>query len=132
MTAPRAAPTELAWLVDVIGEDATLRLIEGAGGTRVQIPAKITSDCPLAVLVGDDAARKMTCAFGMARIKVPLARGKWPGAWRASVYRARGITIPQIARRMGVVEDTVRVMLQPRATERQLDLLLVAPEQKVA
>ena len=132
MTQPRAAPAELSWLVDVIGEQATLALIEGAGGTRVQIPDRITPECPLAALVGVDAARKMKRAFGMLRIKVPLARGKWPGAWRASIYRARGMTVAQIARRMGVVEDTVRVMLQPRAADRQMDMLLTTPERRIA
>lgn len=119
---PPQVPAELEWLIAPLGVEATLALIEQRGGVRVFVPLEPTADNELARIVGLDAARALAAAFGGERLRVPLARGKWTGAWRARIYRARGMSLPEIARRLGCVENTVRVMLQPRAGETQMAL----------
>ncbi len=122
MNTPRAAPAELEWLIAPIGEDGTLALIEARGGTRVYVPARPDAGCELARIIGLPAAQALALHFGGEHIRVPLARGKWAGAWRARIYHARGLSYPAIARRLGVVENTVRVMLRQRTEDAQLAL----------
>lgn len=117
-----APPAELAWLCDPLGVDATLALIEARGGTRVYVPAQPDAECEIARIIGLPATQALAKRFGGEHIRVPLARGKWTGAWRARIYHARGLSYPAIARRLGVVENTVRVMLRPRPQDAQLAL----------
>lgn len=116
MTPP--PPAELAHLSDVIGADATLRLIEAYGGTRLYIPKEPAEDTLLAQVVGLRAAWAMARPFGGDYLRVPLAR-----AWRVMVYRGRGDSYAAIARRLGMTESTVGKILQAAgATQKQLSL----------
>lgn len=101
-------PVELAWLVEVIGEEATLLLIENFGGTRVNVPVQPDRPSILAEAVGLETQAKLVARFGGDRLKIPLCR--W---WRARIYRwQRGMTIQQIARRLGMVESGVSLLLR--------------------
>ena len=64
-------------LILATGTQAALRLVAERGGQRVYIPTeeRLTDDCPLARIVGADAAAR-------------LAK-RWPGQW-ATVPRAMG------------------------------------------
>ncbi len=118
MTRPRA-PAELAYLVDAIGEDATLLLIELRGGTRVYIPRTPDDASPLSKDIGIIAARRLSRAWDLDHLKVPLAK-----RWRAHVYRHRGMSYPEIAQALGVSETTVWRLLQPSRHTEQLSLAL--------
>ncbi len=71
----------LAELIAAVGTQLALRLVAERGGTRVYIPtdARITDDCPLARIVGAQAAAKLAA--------------RWPGLWmtipRAMAYMRR-------------------------------------------
>lgn len=131
MTLPRH-PAELDWLVSRLGAEATLLLIEARGGIRVFVPIEPTEGCELAKIVGLEPARKLAAAFGGEQLRVPLARGKWTGAWRARVYRARGMSLPEIARRLGCIENTVRTMLKAHAADTQMAMPLELPARRRA
>lgn len=116
MTPP--PPAELAWLADHIGADATLRLIEAHGGTRLYVPEKPNQGSPLARLVGLSQARALADRYGGDYIRVPLARN-----WRVRLYRQRGETYPAIARRLGITESQVgKILTAAGSTTRQLNL----------
>lgn len=105
--APIRPPVEISWLVQILGEDGALRLIEEAGGTRVYVSATPDITSSLTMKIGLDGARQMADALlahkaGGIYIKVPLVR-----AWRIRLYRARGHSIRDIARALGVHESTV-------------------------
>lgn len=116
MTAP--PPAELAWLTDLIGADATLRLIEEHAGTRVYVPKEVNQGATARLGLSLPAARALSARFGGEHILVPLAR-----AWRVRVYRAAGLTYPAIARRLGVTERAVgRILTDAGLTQQQPDL----------
>jgi hypothetical protein len=93
-------PPEVGPFVDLIGEHATLLLIEIHGGTRITVGAG--PDGRLARDIGREAAAALFGHYGHERINVPLAKG-----WRARLYRARGMSYPAIARKLGCNEATV-------------------------
>ncbi len=66
-------------LILTIGTRLALRLVEARGGVRVYIPSqeRLTSDCPLAQIIGVEAAAKLAAlgkAWGDQWVTIPLAR----------------------------------------------------------
>lgn len=104
-------PPEIARLIDMIGEEATLRFVEAHGGTRVHIRLGRTSRNGLADLLGAAAASALAEAFGGEYLRVPLAK-----RWRAQHYRRQGLSYAAIARRLGCSDVTVWEYLHDRAT----------------
>ena len=107
MTPPTvpSAP-EVARFVDLIGETATLALIEARGGTRIAIPATEAGIARsyLADLIGKEALTALSREFGSLYIQLPLARN-----WRAYIYLARGgMSHPEIALKVGLTESYVQ------------------------
>lgn len=117
MTAP-PPPAELAWLTDLIGAEAALVLIEAHGGTRLYIPQEPNQGMAIAREIGLPAARALAARYGRDWIAVPLARN-----WRARLYRQRGDSYREIARRLGLTESAVsRILTAAQMTQRQADL----------
>jgi len=112
------ATDDVSRFVDLIGAEATLRLLEARGGTRLWIPQK-AADGVLAGIVGLDAAEAMAKHYGSGEIKLPLGR-----PWRVLCYIAMGMNRPQAALKAGTSEGVVHQILQRfgRPTKIQLDL----------
>jgi hypothetical protein len=113
-------PAEVAYLVEVLGLDATLDLMEKRGGTRLYVPRHFDPSMDLAQEFGAVAARALVARWGdgVNALKVPLC--KW---WRARIYGERGMSYPAIALALGCSETSVWRYLQPdRADRAQLDL----------
>ena len=108
MTLPRP-PAELAWLTDLIGAEATFALVERASGKRVYVPGAPKPESTLAKLIGPAAAAALAEGFGREHIVVPLCK-----AWRARVYLAQGVSRSDIAHRLQVSRNTVRLFLHGR------------------
>jgi DNA-binding CsgD family transcriptional regulator len=111
-------------LASIIGADATLALIEAKGGRRVHVPSGKGGGVSLARIIGAEAAGKLHASFGGMDIKVPIEAG-----WRIRLYRSRGLSYSEIAKKVGVTEKTVwanlraanltnRLPIQARASER--------------
>jgi hypothetical protein len=114
-----AASPEAA-LVALIGETAALLLIERHGGTRITVPV---SGGALAAEIGAEAAARLFGHFGHDRVHVPLAK-----AWRAGIYRQRGMSYSAIARKLGCNEASVWKHLHPQPGREQYSLSLSLPE----
>lgn len=99
---PVPPPAELAELVDAIGAEGVLRLIEKVGGTRIYVPTMERSNVSLSRQIGVDLATQLSANRGGEQLDVPLAR-----AWRIRVYAAQGMKLPEIARRMGMTKNGV-------------------------
>ncbi|SIP95700.1 hypothetical protein [Bosea sp. TND4EK4] len=112
------ATEDVARFVDLVGADATLKLLEARGGTRLWIPER-SEDSTLAEIVGLDAAVQLYRKYGAGEIKVPLGR-----QWRVLCYIAMGLNRSQTALRAGCTENTVHDILQRlgRPQAAQLDL----------
>ena len=104
-------------LLEVIGADALLKLIEARGGTRVYIPDD-PENSGMPGLIGAEAAQALTKHYGRGSITVPLAK-----AWRAAHYRrVEALSHAAIAMKLGMSEDAVQKLLRrslaPPSTER--------------
>lgn len=106
MSALPPATDDVAPLVSLIGHEATLRLLEEKGGTRVYVSDPAEGRV-LAQIVGLDAAAAMRSKYGSTRIKLPLGR-----QWRVLCYKAMGLSRPKIALRAGCSETTVDQIVQ--------------------
>ena len=72
-------------LVKLIGETATLALVDARGGRSVYVPERPVATSELAKIVGLDAATKLGQEFGREAITVPIAR-----EWRILLYSDQG------------------------------------------
>ena len=104
-------PAELRALSDLIGDEATLLLVEQLGGNILYVPKQVNQGTRLSRLIGPDAARGLAVRHGGEHLRIPLAKH-----WCARVYRRRGGTIAEIAHRLRVGENTVsRYLSRDRA-----------------
>jgi hypothetical protein len=121
MTAARPLPKppfEIRDLVEALGVDGALHLIEQRGGTRVNVPDSVNQGHALALLVGLEGAKRLAEIHGGTQLRVPLSR-----AWRILVYHARGESYATIARKLGVVDSTIyRHLERAGKTASQPDL----------
>lgn len=102
-------------LAGTIGADATLALIEAKAGQRVHVPKSPAHAAALRAIIGPDAVAKLCESFAGCYVKVPRE-----AAWRIRLYRARGLSYPEIAQKVGVSETHVwRVLRAAKLTNRQ-------------
>jgi hypothetical protein len=117
MTETLPPPTEeVRRIVQIVGAEAALTLVEAYGGTRLFVPKTPTENH--IALLGDGSAKALSQAWGGEYIKVPLGR-----AWRVLVYNARGLSYAETARKAGCSEDGVwRILSRHERTTKQLSL----------
>jgi hypothetical protein len=110
-------PTDdVSRLVELVGPDAALALVEARGGTRIYVGEAIEGRT-VTDIIGVAAAARLAEAFGRETIKVPLAR-----EWRILIYKARGLSYRAIALKAGCSENTVwETLSRHRQTNSQLD-----------
>jgi hypothetical protein len=101
-------------LVEVIGEEATLLLLEARGGTRAYIPATIPAGHWLALAIGPEAAALLAAHLATGRgggaVELPLGRGGGAALRRRRIHAGlrAGRTANAIARELGLSVRTVR------------------------
>lgn len=122
MTEILRPPAELRYLVEILGAEGTLALIERRGGTRLRIPKTFRAQSAFAAEFGAKAARELVRRRGGDDLKVPLSK-----AWRARVYDAQDMSYPAIARKLGCSETSVWRYLSRRAVPGQYTLGLEPP-----
>lgn len=88
---------------EALGLDDTLRFLEAFGGTEIYIATQPSQRSQVAKVVGYPKARMLAAVQHRLQRRVPLAK-----QWRASVYRSQGLTIAQIALKLGVSDVMVR------------------------
>ena len=108
-------PGQISFLVEVLGLDDTLRLIEAYGGTALWVPKGVGNSSAalrdkLEQQFGKPTARELIRGFGGGVIKVPLCP-----AWRTALYQHRGLSQAEIALKLGCHADTVSRRLKRQA-----------------
>lgn len=98
---------ELKSLVETLGQDGTLKLIEAFGGTRVIVPARRPAAHRLLDVLGQRDFDRLCAQYRGEVVNVPLAR-----AWRISLYAAQNLSRSEIARRAGCSENMVYIHLR--------------------
>jgi hypothetical protein len=105
-------------LLELLGEADTLRLLELFGGTQLYIPVgPNVGTLQVAQQVSPEAEIALAQEFGGNNLKIPLAR-----SWRARIYRRRGLSHREIARRLGCTEKAVADWVKTRLPSTQLNL----------
>lgn len=82
-------------------------LAEAFGGTRVYVPKNIGASHPIAEAIGIVAAQALLGRIGNENVRIPLARDL-----RARYYCNAGVSLAQIARRLGMSEVGVQRLLK--------------------
>jgi DNA-binding NarL/FixJ family response regulator len=109
---------EVVRLVQLMGAEGALALIEWQAPARYYVPKTVGPDDPLATAVGFDAARALVEARRGEAIKVPIAK-----EWRIKIYRSRGMSYAEIGRRLQISQNTVwRKLSAYDMIDRQIDL----------
>ncbi|MCA8896588.1 MAG: hypothetical protein KDJ20_00290 [Hyphomicrobiales bacterium] len=113
----RDFPPLLNEIADVIGVEATMKLVAGVAGSRVHIPARTPDGHWLPELIGREASDKLGKHFQVRRggsyIKIPLGPKQMYAVARKEVLALRGkASLDKIAQMVGVsrtfVETTFR------------------------
>jgi hypothetical protein len=100
-------------LANEIGMDATARLVDIFGGTRLYIPHSPDEDDLLTASLGPEAARKLARVYGGDRIEVP---NPTPRRKRIIELRETGCSVDAIARKLGCTRRRVfQVLAEARA-----------------
>lgn len=101
-----------------MGAEGALALIEWRGGDRLYVPKEFDDESALALTVGMVAAKALIEAYGGEYAKVPQAR-----EWRILVYRRRGLSYAEIARKLTCSQSMIwRVLNTHEQTAKQYDL----------
>lgn len=92
-------------LLEMLGEDAFLALVEARGGIRLFVPEDPT-DSQLIDIIGGQAAHRLARKYGRCYIKVPLAR-----TMRALRMVRQGKTNTEVALHLRITESGVEKLL---------------------
>lgn len=94
-------PEQIKFLVDAVGVENTLSFIDGVGGRRIWVPAN-SKNSKCAQVYGEDIAAALSEEYGGNHYDVPLAR-----EWRALLFYCQGLTMSDIASRLGCSRSAV-------------------------
>ncbi len=118
MTTLPPPTAECARLVQIMGAEGALALIEWRGGDRFYVPKFFDPESEFAATVGADAAKLLIARLGREYVKVPQAR-----EWRIMIYRQQGLSYAQIARKLTCTQDMIwSVLSRHQMTQKQYDL----------
>ncbi|MCS4503874.1 hypothetical protein NYO91_07260 [Arhodomonas aquaeolei] len=106
-------PHTLTEVVETIGMDTTLQLVESLGGVRVYVPENMRPDHVLVRVIGHRAAWRMAERFGGEPLVLPRCAASLRAERNARIRRERagGATPAQLALRYGLTERQVYAIL---------------------
>ncbi|NCM96130.1 MAG: helix-turn-helix domain-containing protein [Rhodobacterales bacterium] len=115
-------PAHVAPYVDVLGVDGAVEFLLAFGGAELYLATSPKGRSRLAQLVGVEKAAELAHAAEHLPRRVPTAK-----PWIAQVFKSRGLSVAEIARRLHVSDVSVRAWLKktesvPVADPRQMRL----------
>ena len=110
-------------LIELLGPQDFIRLVEAYGGERRYIP-KSETGTEIAGKLGEEVASRLAKRFGGDEISIPLAR-----AFRARHYRADRLNNREIAKRLGISVNGVEKLFRRRPSARPPRRRQVDPRQ---
>lgn len=100
-------------LLDLLGEDEFFQLVDTRPGIRTYIAQNIDESDLLGTL-SYDAYSRLAKAYGRLYIRVPLAR-----EFRARRYLAAGMTLKQVALKLGMTETGVSKIIRRAKVQKK-------------
>jgi hypothetical protein len=101
-------PRELNWLIECLGLEDTVKVIEISGGLQVWVPSGVGASWDskreeFDAGFGEALAQQLVRYYGGGMIKIPLA-----AKWRTKFYYSQGMKHAQIARKLQCSVETVQ------------------------
>lgn len=117
-------PASLADVVDAIGLEATLCLVERLGGTRIYVPDGMNPDHALVRLIGHQSAYALAKEMPGETLDLPRCVNAVRAARDAQIRaeRAGGSTVRKLALKYGLTERQIYAILaagEPEASPQQ-------------
>jgi hypothetical protein len=108
----------IAELLEVLGEEAFVKLCQAFGGTRLYVPREVQKGHEICEAIGKIAAQKLVQRFSPGAVRVPLAKRE-----RVLFYRRLGFSHAEIARLVGMGETSVERISQQARAEAEMSLV---------
>lgn len=104
---PDLLPESVLDLIDVIGINAALTIVEQRGGIRLYVPAKATESHWLADLIGLDALQKLVDVYAREEIEIPRCAATLKDIKDREIASSTASN-SELARQYGMTERNVR------------------------
>lgn len=116
---PDLLPQSLRDLVEVIGVDATLKLVQHRPGVPVYVPARPHADHPLAAVIGLEALTQLSAVYAQEHLRLPKLDAAARQVKHALVrqLRAAQMSNRDIALQVGYTQRRVEQLGQQAANE---------------
>lgn len=103
-------PRSLAAMAKIVPLDAVMKIAKRYGGMRIYVPRNPSPQSEIARLIGLRGARALCAKQGGGEIEIPRARAAFNEIRDAEIrlLRRRGASLPDLARRFGLVTRQVR------------------------
>lgn len=106
-------PETIQSLVDLIGIDATMRIVEERGGIRLYVPKTADQDHPIAGWIGTDPFEALVSMYGGEEIDVPRCEAAMQSVKRRQILiDLQSNSIAMVARKHQYTERGVRKLLR--------------------
>ncbi|TGG92514.1 hypothetical protein E4656_13665 [Natronospirillum operosum] len=116
-------PESLAEIVDAIGLESALKLVEALPGVRVYVPQQMPADHQLVTILGQEAAMLLAEHFGGEALNVARCLHALRGVRNTEIWQARHLGAARLALRFGLTERQVySILAQVHANQDQMDL----------
>lgn len=106
-------PQSAAEIVDVVGVEAALRLVEAWGGVRLYVPQQMPKDHLLVSTLGREEADELAARYGGESIQVPRC-----------LHALRAVRNTRMRRERARGDSPALLALRYRLTERQVYSIL--------
>lgn len=113
MTTNICPPAHVAPYVRILGEDKAIDFLLHFGGSELYIKWQTEARAELTELIGAEAVEALAAAQDGLPRRVPTAK-----PYIARVLYAKGLTVDQVARRVRVLNTTIRRYLAPDMPKR--------------
>lgn len=96
-------PAHIEPYVRILGAEDTITVLMALGGGEIYLTANPKGRSALVELVGPERAIALAESIGHLKVRVPTAK-----PWIARCWRAKGLPVAEIARRLHTADKTVR------------------------
>lgn len=100
-------PSSARELADLIGIDATYKIVEARGGIRLCVPRIVQNDHWLIPLIGQEAFERLVAYFSGEELDIPMCALALNRARARSLLRS-GASVADTARKLGYSERGMR------------------------
>ena len=115
-------PASLVDVAETLGLRVAVALIEHFGGLEVKFPVSPKPDHPVIKALGDEDGRALCEFLGGQQIYVPHSRPARSLRAEVIALQSAGLDRAAIARRLGISQRYVRMLINQRPDTRQLSL----------